>query len=377
MNLIVRLFEPLYRWLTAYMGRQGMILYGIFDCDCACAAPPDYTPVANASAEAAAIAAQLGREQLAEARRQYDENMAIARPIVDAQARLMDQAYEQGNETFNNFRTEGRPLQQAMRDIAMGRLTPEVSAQAEAEAARAGADVQAQLSSQRAATTRSMQRMGINPNSGRMAAMQGQMDVAAAAARAGAMNTARNASVDRSYARMGDVLNTYSGMASQAPTFYQTGTQAGNSAVNNQMAPGGAYMGAMQNAGSIQMQGQGQRLQGLSSILDAQANYTQQGDSLGGILGGLGGLAMGLGKSGLGWGSDRRLKQDIELVGRDERTGLNLYEFSYIDDPDMRRYVGVMADEVIAYDPRAVSFDEHGYARVDYARLGIPFKEVV
>ncbi|MEY4075322.1 MAG: hypothetical protein RJA29_2679 [Pseudomonadota bacterium] len=374
MNLIVRLFEPLYRWLTAYMGRQGMILYGIFDCDCACV---DYTPVANASAEAAEIAAQLGREQLAEARRQYDENMAIARPIVDAQARLMDQAYEQGNETFNNFRTEGRPLQQAMRDIAMGRLTPEVSAQAEAEAARAGADVQAQLSSQRAATTRSMQRMGINPNSGRMAAMQGQMDVAAAAARAGAMNTARNASVDRSYARMGDVLNTYSGMASQAPTFYQTGTQAGNSAVNNQMAPGGAYMGAMQNAGSIQMQGRELQLRGLSSILDAQANYTQQGDSLGGILGGLGGLAMGLGKSGLGWGSDRRLKQDIELVGRDERTGLNLYEFSYIDDPDMRRYVGVMADEVIAYDPRAVSFDEHGYARVDYARLGIPFKEVV
>lgn len=374
MNLIVRLFEPLYRWLTAYMGRQGMILYGIFDCDCACV---DYTPVANASAEAAEIAAQLGREQLAEARRQYDENMAIARPIVDAQARLMDQAYEQGNETLNNFRTEGRPLQQAMRDIAMGRLTPEVSAQAEAEAARAGADVQAQLSSQRAATTRSMQRMGINPNSGRMAAMQGQMDVAAAAARAGAMNTARNASVDRSYARMGDVLNTYSGMASQAPTFYQTGTQAGNSAVNNQMAPGGAYMGAMQNAGSIQMQGRELQLRGLSSILDAQANYTQQGDSLGGILGGLGGLAMGLGKSGLGWGSDRRLKQDIELVGCDERTGLNLYEFSYIDDPDMRRYVGVMADEVIAYDPRAVSFDEHGYARVDYARLGIPFKEVV
>jgi hypothetical protein len=36
-----------------------------------------------------------------------------------------------------------------------------------------------------------------------------------------------------------------------------------------------------------------------------------------------------------------------------------------------------MADEVIAYDPRAVSFDEHGYARVDYARLGIEFKEVV
>ena len=124
----------------------------------------------------------------------------------------------------------------------------------------------------------------------------------------------------------------------------------------------------------------GQMGNNATNMWGAQAKYhanMQPGDSLGGILGGVGGLAMGLGKSGLGWFSDRRLKQDIELVGRDERTGLNLYEFSYIDDPDMRRYVGVMADEVIAYDPRAVSFDEHGYARVDYARLGIPFKEVV
>ena len=258
--------------------------------------PPDYTPVAKASKEAAEIAAQLGREQLAEASRQYDQNMAVARPIVDAQAQLMRQAYEQGKETFDNFRTEGRPLQQLMRDIAMGRLTPEVSAKAEAEAARAGADVQAQLSSQRAATTRSMQRMGINPNSGRMAAMQGQMDVAAAAALAGSMNTARNASVDRSYARMGDVLNTYSGMASQAPTFYQTGTQAGNSAVNNQMAPGAALMGGMSGAANTTLQGRDMALRGQLGILNAQANYADalagQDNGMFGALGTVAGAAI-------------------------------------------------------------------------------------
>lgn len=36
-----------------------------------------------------------------------------------------------------------------------------------------------------------------------------------------------------------------------------------------------------------------------------------------------------------------------------------------------------MADEVIAVDPYAVDFDERGFARVNYARLGIEFKEVV
>ena len=77
--------------------------------------PPDYTPVANASKEAAEISAQLGRDQLAESRRQYDQNIQISRPIVDAQKRNMDLAYEQGNYNFENFKTEGRPLQQAMR----------------------------------------------------------------------------------------------------------------------------------------------------------------------------------------------------------------------------------------------------------------------
>jgi hypothetical protein len=83
-----------------------------------------------------------------------------------------------------------------------------------------------------------------------------------------------------------------------------------------------------------------------------------------------------LGAAWLGKPSDRRLKANIALVGKDERTGLNLYEFAYVGAPQ-RRFRGVMADEVIAYDPRAVSFDEQGYARVDYARLGIEFKEVV
>lgn len=53
-----------------------------------------------------------------------------------------------------------------------------------------------------------------------------------------------------------------------------------------------------------------------------------------------------------------------------------LYEFSYRDDAQGRRYRGVMADEVQKVHPDAVAVDESGYMSVDYARLGIDFKEV-
>lgn len=73
--------------------------------------------------------------------------------------------------------------------------------------------------------------------------------------------------------------------------------------------------------------------------------------------------------------SDRRLKQNIELVGRDERTGLNLYEFAYKDMPH-ERWRGVMADEVLQVMPSAVHTNAQGFMSVDYAALGIEMKQV-
>lgn len=85
--------------------------------------PPDYTPVAQASKEAAEISAQLGREQLAEARRQYEQNMAIARPTVDAQLDIMRQTAEQGRDYYEYSKTF-RPLEQRMLTQAYGGMTP-------------------------------------------------------------------------------------------------------------------------------------------------------------------------------------------------------------------------------------------------------------
>ena len=73
--------------------------------------------------------------------------------------------------------------------------------------------------------------------------------------------------------------------------------------------------------------------------------------------------------------SDRRLKQNIESVGVDSATGLNIYDFEYKTDPS-RRYRGVMADEVEVGYPEAVIYGDDGFAKVHYGLLGLEMTEI-
>ena len=72
--------------------------------------------------------------------------------------------------------------------------------------------------------------------------------------------------------------------------------------------------------------------------------------------------------------SDRRLKERIVRIGT-HPLGIGLYLFDY--KPALRerwgagRQFGVMADEVEAVLPQAVSLDAEGRRMVNYAMLGI------
>ena len=64
--------------------------------------------------------------------------------------------------------------------------------------------------------------------------------------------------------------------------------------------------------------------------------------------------------------SDRRTKEDIEKVGKTS-DGQNVYSFAYKADPEHRKHVGLMAQEVEKKHPEAVrTFG--GVKHVDYAR---------
>lgn len=67
--------------------------------------------------------------------------------------------------------------------------------------------------------------------------------------------------------------------------------------------------------------------------------------------------------------SDKRLKTNIELVGKSDK-GHNIYEFDYINKPG--RYRGVMAQEV----PNASFKHNDGYLWVDYNKVDVKFERI-
>lgn len=181
----------------------------------------------------------------------------------------------------------------------------------------------------------------------------------------------------RGMAQKMDVAGMYRGLTGASAGAYGLAVGAGNSANGNNAAAGNMLLGQMGQSAQMQMGGRQLAMSGLTNILNNQTAYanSNQGESFGSVLGGLGGAATGAAKLYSVFGSDRRLKFDIQPVGLDRGTGLNLYSFRYIAQP-MRRFVGVMADEVRRVMPSAVIADPSGFDKVDYGALGIPMVEI-
>ena len=335
--------------------------------------PPDYGPMAQASEESARIAAELGREQIAESRRQYDLNRETIDPIIALQKQQMEETNRQGKDYYdywvNNYRPiEGLAIQEALNSGTQQR-------QDEASA-RAIADSQGAYTRALNQAFRQSRRYGLQPQNMAGSQMLQQAQNTAAMAM-GARENEKNIG----YARKMDVAGLGRGLTGASQGAYGLALQGGNSAANNQMGLGQQLLTGMNQGAGTLMQGQGQRIQGLGSILNAQASYANanSGDGgLGGVLGFAGSMMaapQGSFAASL-LNSDRRLKESIASVGKDEATGLTIYEFTYKDDPEQRRYRGVMADEVEQVMPAAVVYDDLGFASVNYTMLGIEMVEV-
>jgi hypothetical protein len=336
--------------------------------------PPDYAPLAQASTEAAEIMAGLGREQLAFAQDQYNRSAPILEGIANQQIAAQQQQMQQAQDYYQYQQDTYRPLEQSIVRDAQNFNTEayreQVASQAAADAGRAFGIAQQQ-------NQRAMASMGVNPNSGRFAGMNAATGLQQAAMRANAQTAARNQAEQMGYARQLDAAGLGRGLAGASIAAYGGANNAGNSAGMNAQSAGQNYMGNMAVGSGTIGSGLNMQMNGLSSVLNAQTQtYINTQDSfmadLGGLLGGAGALAKAGGFAAL---SDRRLKENIELVGVDQRTALNLYEFNYVGD-DARRFRGVMADEVELSYPDAVEMTDLGFKAVRYDLLNIDFVEV-
>jgi hypothetical protein len=149
-------------------------------------AAPDYTPVAQASKESAEIMAGLGRDQLAESKRQYEESMAVAKPVVEAQQKIMAETARQGADYYDYNTSTFRPLEQQMVADA-GKEGSD--ARIEEAAGEAIADARVGQTQATNMAIRQGMRYGFSPE--KMTKMVGMQSTANASAVAGAATGAR------------------------------------------------------------------------------------------------------------------------------------------------------------------------------------------
>lgn len=333
-------------------------------------AAPDYAPLAEASAEAARIQTGLGREQLDFARQQYDRSAPILEGIARQQMSAQDEQMAQARDYYNYQRDTYRPLE---RSIVQDAERFNTEAYRNELASKAAADAGQAFGISQQQNQRAMAAMGANPNSGRFAGMQNASGLQQAALRANAMTGARSQAQQMGYARKLDAAGLGRGLAGASAAAYGGATGAGSAAGQNAQSAGQNYMGNMAIGSGTIGAGQQMQLSGLSNILN---NQTQTYiNTSGSFLGDLGGILGGAASAYTAFGSDRKIKENIEEVGVDQRTALTLYEFNYIGDTT-RRFRGVMADEVEMVFPDAVIDTDLGFKAVDYGALGIEFREV-
>ena len=332
--------------------------------------PPDYAPLAEASAEATRIMTGLGRDQLDFAKEQYARSAPIMESIASQQITAQREQMDQARDYYNYQKDTFRPLEQGLVADAQKFNT---DAYREQLASQAAADAGLAFGRTQAMNRRAMGAMGVNPNSGRFAGIQNASNLSLAANRANAMSNTRMQADQMGYARKLDAVGLGRGLGGLSAAAYGGATGAGSAAGQSAQSAGQNYMGNMAIGSGTIGSGQNMGIQGLSTVLNNQTQtYINTNDS---ALGDLGGFMGGAASLMTAWPSDRRIKENIEEVGVDQRTSLTLYEFNYIGD-EHKRYRGVMADEVEMLYPDAVVDTDEGYKAVLYEHLGIKFEEV-
>lgn len=269
-----------------------------------CADAPD-TSGQNAAALASA---KLSEDQFNWFKGEYERtapDRAEASRRANEASDIQLEAARKNNEIADDYwkyqKDVFRPVEQGLVEDAQNYDTPERRAEA---AQSAGAGVEQQISAQRDATARALARSGVDPSSGKTAALMGSQDIMAAKAKAGATNAAERNVETQGWARRMDAASLGRNLASNQATSSQVATQAGSAGANTGMMPLAANQtgsSLMQTGFNGAMAGQGQAGQIYGNIANTQANNRNSG-----LLGSLGGVA------GMFLASDENMKEDIE-----------------------------------------------------------------
>lgn len=256
---------------------------------------PDPNPGMLASAEAAreiaGIQKQSADEMLAFYKQQYEEMKPLLTEVMSTEMSTMKANQARADEYAQYERETFRPLEKSIVKDAENFATEGTR---EALATKAAADINTAASNARAQEGRALSRMGVNPNSGRFAALNNQLTLGQAAASAGAQTAARFEADNMGFARKMDAAGLGRNLATNASTAYGVSLAAGDAASKTAEAGGNfmgrGYAGAQQGyAGAASSYGTAGNIYG-SEFNSRMQGYNAQQAAAGSTMSGIGSM---------------------------------------------------------------------------------------
>lgn len=320
-----------------------------------CSDSPDYSGMnraAEANAEIAKEALDWYKQAYQEQAPLREQAAAKANAVSDAQLASMRQNDAISKDYWDYQQSTFRPLEHAIVESAQ---TYDTESRREQKAGEAIADVQQQIDAAQGQQSRQLARMGVNPNSGKFAAMSNQISMAGALGKAQAAAKAREGVELQGYARKMDAANLGRNLASNQATSAGVALNAGNSAANT----GGMALSQAQNATNQVGKGFNTAIQGNDSAGNIYGQVAQMQSKDSGIMGALGGVAGQFAGSNAGstliagWLSDMAVKKNVKPVSDEqalaavEKTPVSKWTYKE-GEGDGGTHIGPMAQHVNA-----------------------------
>lgn len=257
---------------------------------------PDPNPGMVASAEAAKTTAeaqkQIAKDTLDFYKQQYQEFKPVLQQVLTGQVETQAEASRQAKEYEQYMKETFRPLEEKLAAEAQAYDT---EAGREQLARRAVGDIGSSFGQMRAQGTRQARASGLSTGSGRFAALNQQLNLQEALARAAAATGAREGAVEKARAlkydaaALGRNLPTNITGSQGVSLAAAGGAQQGAMVPGQVMAPG--FQGAMQGyQGATQAYGTAGNIYG-QEFAGRMQGYQAQQEGVGGLFKGIGGLA--------------------------------------------------------------------------------------
>jgi hypothetical protein len=217
-------------------------------------APPDYTPIAQSSLDAANVQAGVSRDQLDWAKQQYadqkpqtDAFMQAMTGAQNADLKTQLQAQQDALNAQDYYKQTYQPMETQFAQTAAGYNSPD---RANQQAGAAEANVAQTMNSQRSAALQSLEGFGIDPSQTRYGALDLGARISQSAATAAAGTQSRLNTEGTGLALQGEAINIGRGYPGQVAQSYGTSINAGQGASGAGSSGINAGLNTFQTAGN-------------------------------------------------------------------------------------------------------------------------------